>query len=634
MATLQDYLGITALRDAWPKWKANVIAINNQVIAHIAGTADKHSAQDITYTGDFVGKTEVKAALDQAKTEIDTIVVNASIDPEVAFARDSAVKGETFDTLDARIEEDEQDLVSYKADNTQYIKATGSDDSAIIQTKIDSSIGRKLVLLGEFITSTSINVPSNSDIEFHSSAKITNLTDNHVFIHNSDSLNANIRISKFNLAGNPSSLLQHGIYISGCDNVVVDHCTCKTFARAGIRVTNCTNSEVTCNNVSECGFTTSPTDKIGILIEGCSNSTISHNDSSDNTGNGIQLFGGNDNEISFNKCWRNTVIGIIGAGAIYKRLRVIGNSCCYNGSIITVNAEGGINFHGLTSGIISDNVCSFNKNYGIDINGSISGLSVIRSDTLLITNNVCTDNENIGLYAFGCVRITIDANICRNNVTNIQISGPSSHSINITNNQCHDSRGTNNIYIIYGKDILIENNRCGEIESNSTSTREINIASTVTGGILFGLNDFTDAKAVSSKIAVIACTRDKTDFKHKQIFVSDEITLSGAEFKTLVLLYPEAKYSCIFRAYARYTEASSGDTGVLIGIGSTIPDYWATATTGVSEITGSTQDLTLNRNGQLTPLYSSPWFYCAGGKVGAGKIKLVVEYVPNFPIYY
>ena len=115
MATLQDYLGITALRDAWPKWKANVIAINNQVINHVAGTADKHAAQDITYTGDFTGKTDVKAAIDQAKTEIDTIVVNASIDPEVAFARDSAVKSKTFTTLDDRLEEDEQDLVSYKA---------------------------------------------------------------------------------------------------------------------------------------------------------------------------------------------------------------------------------------------------------------------------------------------------------------------------------------------------------------------------------------------------------------------------------------------------------------------------------------------------------------------------------------
>ena len=121
MATLQDYLGITALRDAWPKWKANVIAVNNQVIDHVAGSADKHSAQDITYTGDFTGKTDVKAALDQAKTEIDTIVVNASIDPEVAFARDSAVKIKVFGSLDARLEDDEQDFESYKADTANYL---------------------------------------------------------------------------------------------------------------------------------------------------------------------------------------------------------------------------------------------------------------------------------------------------------------------------------------------------------------------------------------------------------------------------------------------------------------------------------------------------------------------------------
>ena len=161
MATLQDYLGITKLRDAWPKWKANVVAVNNQVIAHIAGTADKHltshvindseeagtttadaintnkakvadhvagtadkhSAQDITYTGDFTGKTEVKAALDQAKTEIDTIVISASIDPEVALARESLVKAKTFATIDARFEESEQDLVSYQTETTALINS-------------------------------------------------------------------------------------------------------------------------------------------------------------------------------------------------------------------------------------------------------------------------------------------------------------------------------------------------------------------------------------------------------------------------------------------------------------------------------------------------------------------------------
>ena len=110
MASLLDFTGITKLRDAWPKWKANVAAVNNQVIDHVAGTADKHAAQDITYSGSFTSKTDIKAALDRAKEEIDLIVVSASIDPEVAFARESLVKGKTFGTLDARLEESEQDL--------------------------------------------------------------------------------------------------------------------------------------------------------------------------------------------------------------------------------------------------------------------------------------------------------------------------------------------------------------------------------------------------------------------------------------------------------------------------------------------------------------------------------------------
>ena len=153
MATLQDYLGITKLRDAWPKWKANIIAVNNQIIAHVAGTADKHAAQDITYSGSFTGKADVKAAIDQAKTEIDLIVVSASIDPEVAFARISAVKAETFATLDARLEESEQDLVTYQAENATNVKHFGAkgdgvtDDTISIQNAIDYSILNKKPLV-------------------------------------------------------------------------------------------------------------------------------------------------------------------------------------------------------------------------------------------------------------------------------------------------------------------------------------------------------------------------------------------------------------------------------------------------------------------------------------------------------
>jgi hypothetical protein len=111
-----NFSGITKLRDWWGKVKTNFTNINTQLVNHIAGTADKHAAEKITYTGNFSGKADVKAALDQAKSEIDTIVISASIDPEVAFARQSAAKSKAFATLGARLEESETEAIAHLAD--------------------------------------------------------------------------------------------------------------------------------------------------------------------------------------------------------------------------------------------------------------------------------------------------------------------------------------------------------------------------------------------------------------------------------------------------------------------------------------------------------------------------------------
>ncbi len=82
-----------------------------RIDGHIGGTSGKHTAQSITYLGSFTSKNDVKAALDEAKRQIDEIVINASIDPEVALARQSSVKSKTFTTLDTRLEETEQDII-------------------------------------------------------------------------------------------------------------------------------------------------------------------------------------------------------------------------------------------------------------------------------------------------------------------------------------------------------------------------------------------------------------------------------------------------------------------------------------------------------------------------------------------
>lgn len=183
---------------------------------------------------------------------------------------------------------------------------------------------------------------------------------------------------------------------------------------------------------------------------------------------------------------------------------------------------------------------------------------------------------------------------------------------------------------------MIENNRTGQIESVVTTMIELNIGSGVTSGILIGKNDFNSA--LNSTCVVIDCTRDKVDFKDKQIWISGEIDLSDvAAWDEPVLLRTVAAISMIWKGYAVYTEATSSDAGVTIGIGRNVasgaPTYWATATTEVSKAINDRTELTINRNGQLTATYYQPYFYSANNKTGAGKFKIVLEYVPGFPIY-
>lgn len=141
MATLQDYLGITKLRDAWPKWKANIIAVNNQVIAHVAGTADKHAAGDVTY--DPTGNTKltgatIQVALDQAETEFANVIAGDA-NAEVGDAHESTVKAKTFTDIRDRFEEIEQDHVTDLADNVQQFADIDANILALETEKADQT---------------------------------------------------------------------------------------------------------------------------------------------------------------------------------------------------------------------------------------------------------------------------------------------------------------------------------------------------------------------------------------------------------------------------------------------------------------------------------------------------------------
>ena len=58
MATLTSYAGTDTLKTAWPIWKQNTINVNTQLVNHVAGTADKHTA--ISDSNTSTGVTNIK----------------------------------------------------------------------------------------------------------------------------------------------------------------------------------------------------------------------------------------------------------------------------------------------------------------------------------------------------------------------------------------------------------------------------------------------------------------------------------------------------------------------------------------------------------------------------------------------
>lgn len=508
-----------------------------------------------------------------------------------------------------------------------------SSDSKPIQNALNAGI-KKVVYFpaGLYCVTTTLIVPGNITIIFDKGAKIISYSDNNIFYHASGTNNSNITIDGAVIQGYNTGNNQYGIKIDSCNNLKIKNCIITNCAR-GVRFTNCINSVIKENTVKYCGFTTSSTDRIGMLLEGCNNSIISNNNCSNNIGNGIQLLGGSDMKISNNTCWYNSIIGIIGAGSVYYRLNVIGNSCCFNGTLpITSGAQGGINFHGLTNGLISKNICSNNYNYGIGLNGDNSvDQTKNRSTGTLISNNIVTNNSNIGIIVFQCKQITVSNNTCRSNFGNITLSGADESDIDILNNSCiDDNRGLGNILVNNGDKINIDGNILGEVSSIRKDINELRIESAATN-ITIGNNDFS--RTLKNGCVIIA-NMGNVSFKNLQLFQSNEIVLSGSEVKFSIPLILPSKYSFISRAYIIYTEATSSDAGIVCGIGGSTNTYWGTLTTSVSATKGTIQYFTINRNGQIKPTDNQPFLYCAGGKTGAGKIKMIIEYVKSIPIYY
>jgi hypothetical protein len=104
--------------------------------AHIAGTADKHAANKITY--DSTGNTKVlgnnvDAALESIETELVEIIAGDA-NAEVGSAHNSAAKAKVFVDIDERFEELETETITHMADTVLNL-----NDFPIIVPEVDSS---------------------------------------------------------------------------------------------------------------------------------------------------------------------------------------------------------------------------------------------------------------------------------------------------------------------------------------------------------------------------------------------------------------------------------------------------------------------------------------------------------------
>jgi len=106
---IKDAGGIITANDVEGALQENRLKLN----AHIAGTADKHAADKINYSGNVTGVSDVKAAIDRLQTNINNISMTGSQHDALVTAALIDVENENFNTaekgyLNGRLEKWEQ----------------------------------------------------------------------------------------------------------------------------------------------------------------------------------------------------------------------------------------------------------------------------------------------------------------------------------------------------------------------------------------------------------------------------------------------------------------------------------------------------------------------------------------------
>lgn len=514
-------------------------------------------------------------------------------------------------------------------------KNEGVQDTAAVQAAMDLYAATKTILLsGYFKIQSTLIVPNNTHLLFTPGSVMEFIADSNGMQASDAPVKYNITIEKGHFKGLLTGDVQFLFRFEEVSNVRITDCIIENFAK-GLRLVSCRNFIIRGCYVNNCGFTTTANDRNSIIITGQTAQGLIEKNVVTNSGSyGINWLSNDDVNILHNYVWNCGKTGIVAAGGAKHRVIVQGNNCCYNGTSFTPAAEAAINFHGLTHGLISDNICCYNVNYGLDINGSADGEPENRAQDLLITNNICLENGNIGIYAFNLIRCIISHNICKKNYIGIQVSGGDCDTITIINNQCYDSTSSG-IKILYGTNIIVDNNSVGSVDP-TIDNYGIYFENTITNMIM-GWNDFSKMVKYKNGFVYNSLDRTKIRFKNVQTWVSDVFDLSAATASSPIPLRLELPHSMIWRAYIVYTEATSADVGCIVGIGDGTSGagkiFWGGVTTESSKGVGVRTEFTMTKGRtDYGPQYI-PYFYCEGGKIGTGAGRIVVEYIPRHPLY-
>jgi len=274
--------------------------------------------------------------------------------------------------------------------------------------------------------------------------------------------------------------------LTDCDNNIIQRNNISDCSRYGIYIDdNCDNNSITYNNASFNGDSGS---YCGIrLTADCHSNNIVNNTCNNNTWNGIGVYGGDFNTISYNNVSGNNqgiTLSSSGGGSHYNV--IIGNNASYN------NNYGIAVYYDSDHNNITDNICNFNTD-GIRLNEDC--------DNNTITGNTLFNNADNGVYLHdNCDYNNITSNnidknldegifiedfcdyntISYNNITNNLDRGIELSGTNSQNNLC----GYNNISYNY-----INNNLIG-YQSGWNCSYNVISHNTINGSFYNGIGFF------------------------------------------------------------------------------------------------------------------------------------------------